>query len=229
MENVDQPYGFLKSEDSRVHFAGLDLALKAGRHIQNYAPDTQLYAYCEDNYEELQGYYANLFLLDFCKGYYALDAYYYLQLREEERSKIPSSMIQVMDSVDVILGILLLNFAEEKFLELSKLFTLEDLWKMLWAPEHKEHMQRLFNKGGDESFNNHDSDRLKARLSRSLARMENQGWIRSMDKAEVKRYEVMPSLGRLEAFFGKEIGGVDGVPVNAEETTALNSAEDLEQ
>lgn len=227
MENVDQPYGFLSSEDSRGQFAGLDHALKAGRHIQNYAPDTQLYAYCEGNYEALQGYYASLFQLDLCKGYYALDAYYYLQLREEERSKIPSAMIQVLDSVDVILGILLLNFSEEKFLEPSKAFVLEDVLGMLWAPDRKEHVMRLFTKGADESYNHRDDERQKKMLRSSLSRMESLGWIRTIEKGDVRRYEVMPSLARLETLYGREIGGMDEEPVKTEETRSLNTSEDL--
>lgn len=208
MEDANRPFAFLDTEESRRHFAALDIALKSGRHIQNYAPDDQLFGYCEQEYEPLQRYYSELFKMDLRRGFQP-EHYYYLQFREEERGRIPSTMVQKLDSLDVILGVLLLKYSEEKFLELNKVFTLEEVLEMLWAPENKDHVQRLFAKGADESYNSRDDERLNRRIKTSLGTLEELGWVRIVDKGDAKRYEVMPSLSRLSELYGNEIGGTE--------------------
>ncbi len=205
MEHDDHPFGFLATEDSRTYFAKLDIALKSGRHIQNYEPDVSLYGYLETYYAELQNYYETLFQLELGKGSQDHDDYYYLSLREDERGKIPSGMLQEIEGADIILGLLLLKYYHEKYLEIEKILTFDSFLDLLFEPEWKDDFLRLFTKGTEENYNSRDNKKLQSRLRATLGRFEKLGWIRTVEAEESESFVLMPSLGRLETMYGNDI------------------------
>jgi chromosome condensin MukBEF MukE localization factor len=205
MEHEDHPFDFLEAEDSRNYFAKLDIALKSGRHIQNYEPDVLLFGYCETYSVELQRYYDTLFQLELGKGNLDLDDYYYLQLKEDQRSRIPSGLQQEMEGSDIILGLVLVNYYHVKYLESEKVLSFEAFLDLLFEQERKDDFLRLFTKTEGDNYNSRSDEKLRSKLKATLGRFEKLGWIRTVEKGEADSFMLMPSIDRLGRMYGREI------------------------
>src|SRR5258708_5548390 len=144
MENENANYPFLNSEQAKKYFADADIALKQGRHIQDFGTDIRLFSFVDEFYEKgLEEYYKQFFGMNLVSDKSDNGKFYYLDFPEDGKGKFgKENRSKELEDDKVIFAILFLNLYKEKFFE-QKEFHWQDLEQTFKEGEHKELWQNI--------------------------------------------------------------------------------------
>src|SRR5689334_20236776 len=88
MENDNSNYFFLNSDRAKRYFADADIALKQGRHLQDYGNDSRLFSFVDEYYEKgLKEYYQQLFQMNLVREKNDNQSFYYLDFPDDGKGK----------------------------------------------------------------------------------------------------------------------------------------------
>ncbi len=207
MENENYSLQFLANEASGKYFADCDFALRAGRHIQNYASDAKLWDYINDHYEQLCLYYEHLFAVYLRRESNERDIYFFIELQQDGSGKFVGDRHRIMDDRHVIIAVLLLNIYKERFFE-SKEVKWQQIEQVIDESEHKELWQKVLYGEIKRNYTPNEKEEMKRRFERSLSLFERFGWIHWVDY-EATQFEIMPSIDRIARLYANEIANVE--------------------
>ena len=211
MENANTEYQFLNSENAIRYFADADIALKQGRHIQNYGNETNIFYFIDEYFEKgLEDYYANLWGMNLTKDSYDNERFYYLDFPEGSRAKFgKDNRYKELEGEKVIFAILLLNLYNEKFFE-EKEFSWQELEQIFKESENKTLWKKLLFGKDKEGYTPTEERTIKDKVRRILGDFEKLGWI-IIENEEEMQFKILPSIARIHKLYADVINNVETI------------------
>jgi chromosome condensin MukBEF MukE localization factor len=211
MENANTEYQFLNSEDAMKYFADADIALKQGRHIQNYGNDTQIFYFIDEYFDKgLEDYYSNFWWMNLVRDSNDNERFYYLDFPEGSRAKFgKENRFKELEGDKVIFAILLLNLYNEKFFEEKKI-SWQELEQIVKESENKSFWKKLLFGKDKENYTPTEEQNVKDKVRRILGDFEKLGWIVMQDEDEMK-FEVLPSIARISRLYADVINNIESI------------------
>jgi chromosome condensin MukBEF MukE localization factor len=211
MEDENANYPFLNTDRATKHFADADIALKQGRHLQDYGVDSRLFSFVDDSYERgLKEYYQQFFQMNLVRDTNDNQKFYYLDFPEDGKGKFgKENRSKELEADKVIFAILLLNIFKDKFFE-HKEMEWNEFEQIFKESEHKELWQKLLFGKLKNSYTPNEEQNVKDKVKSILKDFEKLGWVEIKNIEEVK-FEIMPSIERISRLYRDVISQVDSL------------------
>jgi hypothetical protein len=212
MENENTKYSFLNSDEAKKCFADVDVALKQGRHIQNYGNDTQLFGFVDDYYSDgLADYYKDFWGVNFVQGSSDNEKFYYLDFSEGSKGKFgKENRYKELEDKKVIFAILLLNLYKEKFFE-EKQVEWKELEQIFKESENKSLWKKLLFGKDKENYTPNEEQKIKDDITSIVKDFEKLGWVFVFPDTENLKFEVLPSIERISRLYADVIENVESI------------------
>ena len=217
MENENADYPFLNSSSAKKNFADTDIALKQGRHIQDYGNDNKMFSFIDEYYESgLKEYYSTFFQMNLVRDSSDNQRFYYLDFPDEGKGKMGrDNRSKELEADKVIFGILLLNIFKDKFFEYKEM-EWSELNSIFKEGEHKELWQKLLFGKQKPNYTPKEEQEVKDKVRSILKDFEKLGWVEIKNSEELT-IEIMPSIERIGRLYQNEIQSVDQLEFNKNE------------
>lgn len=217
MENENADYTFLNSTSAKKNFADTDIALKQGRHIQDYGNDSKLFSFIDEYYEYgLKEYYSTFFQMNLVRDSSDNQKFYYLDFPDDGKGKLGrDNRSKELEADKVIFAILLLNIFKDKFFE-HKEMEWSELHKIFKEGDHKELWQKLLFGKFKSNYTPKEEQDVKDKVKSILRDFEKLGWVEIKSNEELT-IEIMPSIERIGRLYQNEIQNVDQLEFNKNE------------
>ena len=209
MENASYP--FLNSEQATKYFADADIALKQGRHIQDFGTDIRLFSFIDEFYEKgLEDYYKQFFGMNLVSDKSDNGKFSYLDFPDDGKGKFgKENRSKELEDDKVIFAILFLNLYKERFFE-QKEFTWQDLEQIFKEGEHKELWQKILFTKVKQNYTPREEQDVKDKVKKILSDFEKLGWIVFKNQDEI-HFEVLPSIERISRLYGDVIDNLESI------------------
>lgn len=209
MENANYP--FLNSEQATKYFADADIALKQGRHIQDFGTDIRLFSFIDEFYEKgLEDYYKQFFGMNLVCDKSDNGKFYYLDFPDDGKGKFgKENRSKELEDDKVIFAILFLNLYKERFFE-QKEFTWQELEQIFKEGEHKELWQNILFSKVKQNYTPREEQEVKDKVRRIISDFEKLGWIVFKNQEEI-HFEVLPSIERISRLYGDVIDNIESI------------------
>lgn len=209
MENANYP--FLNSEQATKYFADADIALKQGRHIQDFGTDIRLFSFIDEFYEKgLEDYYKQFFGMNLVCDKSDNGKFYYLDFPDDGKGKFgKENRSKELEDDKVIFAILFLNLYKERFFE-QKEFTWQELEQIFKEGEHKELWQNIFFSKVKQNYTPREEKDVKDKVRKILSDFEKLGWIVFKNQEDI-HFEVLPSIERISRLYGDVIDNLESI------------------
>jgi len=209
MENANSNFPFLNTEQAKRYFADADIALKQGRHIQDYGNDIRIFSFVDEYFEMgLEEYYKQLFGMNLVRASNDNEKFYYLDFPDDGKGKLgKENRSKELEDEKVIFAILFLNFYKEKFFE-QKEFLWQELEQTFKESEHKELWQAILYGKIKQNYTPKEELDVKDKVRKILADFEKLGWITFKNQEEV-HFEILPSIERMSKLYDDVINNVE--------------------
>ncbi|MDR0232106.1 MAG: chromosome partition protein MukE [Dysgonamonadaceae bacterium] len=209
MENANTEYQFLNSDDAIKYFADADIALKQGRHIQNYGNDTQIFYFIDEYFDKgLEEYYAIFWLMKLTKDSNDNERFYYLEPPEGSRAKF-GNRFKELEGEKIIFAILLLNLEKEKYFE-EKEFSWQELEQIFKESENKTLWKKLLFGKDKENYTPTEEQNVKKKVRQILSDFEKLGWI-VMKSEDEMQFDILPSIARIGRLYADVINNIETI------------------
>jgi chromosome condensin MukBEF MukE localization factor len=201
MENVNTNYEFLNSDLAGKYFTDLDIALRQGRHIQDFGSDTRIFSFVEEFYNRgLKDFYKNICQMRLMKASNDTCYYYFLDFPEDGKGKFgKDNRSKELEDDKVIFGILFLNVYKEKFFE-QKEMTWQELDQIFKEGENKDLWQQLLYAKVKPNYTPTEEQSVKDKVKGIIRDFEKLGWVAIKDIESV-HFEILPSIDRLTRLY----------------------------
>ncbi len=211
MENEGQYYQFINTDRAAKYFADADIALKQGKHLQDYGMDSRLFSFVDEYYDKgLKDYYQHLFQMNLVRDKNDNQVFYYLDFPDDGKGKFgKENRSKELEDEKVIFAILLLNIYKGRFFE-HKEIEWTELEQVFKEGEHKELWQKLLFGRVKPSYTINEELSVKDKVKSILKDFEKLGWIEIKGIEEVK-FEIMPSIERISRLYRDVIHNVDSI------------------
>lgn len=211
MENANTNFPFLNSEQATKHFADADIALKQGRHIQDFGTDIRLFSFIDEFYEKgLEDYYKQFFGMNLVCDKSDNGKFYYLDFPEDGKGKFgKENRSKELEDDKVIFAILILNLYKERFFE-QKEFTWQELEQIFKEGEYKELWQNLFFSKVKQNYTPREEQDVKDKVRKILSDFEKLGWIVFKNQEDI-HFEVLPSIERISRLYSDVIDNLESI------------------
>ncbi|MBT1705875.1 chromosome partition protein MukE [Chryseosolibacter indicus] len=209
MENAN--FEFLNSELAAKYFIDADVALRSGRHIQDFGNDQRIFHFIDEHYDNgLKEFYRIFCHMPLIRGMADNDKYYYLDYPDEGKGKLgKDNRSKELEDDKVIFGILLLNIFKDKFFE-EKAVSWQDLELIFKEGENKESWQLLLFGKIKPNYTPSEEQSVKDKVRSILKDFERLGWIYFSNLDEMK-FVIQPGIDRLVTLYGDVINNIDAI------------------
>lgn len=211
MANENSNYSFLNSEQAKKYFADADIALKQGKHLQDFGSDIRLFSFIDEYFDKgLEEYYKQFFGMNLISDKSDNGKFYYLDFPEDGKGKLgKENRSKELEDDKVIFAILLLNLYKERFFE-QKEFHWQDLEQTFKEGEHKELWQNILFGKVKQNYTVREEQDVKDKVRKILTDFERLGWIVFKNQDEVQ-FEILPSIERIGKLYGDVIDNVESI------------------
>jgi chromosome condensin MukBEF MukE localization factor len=211
MENANSNFPFLNTEQAKKYFADADIALKQGRHIQDYGNDIRIFSFVDEYFEKgLEEYYKQFFGMNLVRDSNDNEKFYYLNFPEDSKGKFgKENRSKELEDEKVIFAILFLNLYKEKFFE-QKEFLWQELEQTFKESEHKGLWQTILYGKIKQNYTPKEELDVKDKVRKILTDFEKLGWIIFKNQEEV-HFEILPSIERMSKLYEDVINNVESI------------------
>lgn len=211
MENANSNFPFLNSEQANKYFADADIALKQGRHIQDFGNDTRIFSFIDECFEKgLEDYYKQFFGMNLVCEKSDNGKFYYLEFPEDSKGKFgKENRSKELEDDKVIFAILFLNLYKERFFE-QKEINWQDLEQTFKEGEHKDLWQCILFGKVKPNYTPKEEQDVKEKVRRILNDFEKLGWI-TFNNQEEFMFEILPSIERIGKLYKDVINNVESI------------------
>ena len=222
-------FNFLEKEDTKQHFAKLNIALLQSHHIQQQ--DLKLFRFLQQYFEELECYYQHLYNLKLVVANSDGYDYYYLDFFSDIKSNLPNFICKELSPWETIVGISLLNIYQEKYFDNNKYIHWHDIEKMILETQNSDAYKRLLFNSIRPHYDESEWLKLWKNLRRVLVNFKRMGWIGGkLSPANATLVEIesnfkillYPSIKRLGKLYEKEIRDFENFSKNYYQTKSEN-------
>lgn len=211
-QEITNGYSFLAMRDVQAHFADLNIALLAGRHIQT--GEGYNFTLVSSYPEELKFFYRSLYGLELKEARVENIDYYYLDFPDEGKGKLNSSdRFREMTAWEIIIALMLLNMYYDRFFEQTKTIT--------WSAVQKEitegnlsgsYKKAFFNNNIRDFYSDHEWKVLSDTFKRVLRNFDRWGWVKLLPAEEIDGdlvFVIRESIDRFAKLYQYEISQFD--------------------
>ena len=211
MENANEYYPFLNTEQAKKYFADADITLKQGRHIQDFGSDIRLFSFIDEYFDKgLEYYYKQFFGMNLVRDKSDNGKFYYLDFPDDGKGKFgKENRSKELEDDKVIFGILFLNLYKEKFFE-QKLFHWSELEQAFKEGEHKDLWQNILFGKLKKNYTTKEEQDVKDKVRKILIDFEKLGWIVFKSQEEIQ-FEILPSIERLGKLYEDVIKNLESI------------------
>ncbi len=211
MENANSNFPFLNTEQAKKYFADADIALKQGKHIQDYGSDIRIFSFVDEYFDKgLEDFYKEFFGMNLVRDNSDNGRFYYLDFPEDGKGKLrKENRSKDLEDEKVIFAILFLNLYKEKFFE-QKEFLWQDLEQIFKESEHKELWQAILYGKIKQNYTPKEELDVKDRVRRILYDFEKLGWIVFKNQDEIY-FEILPSIERISTLYKDVINNIESI------------------
>jgi hypothetical protein len=211
MENENKNYSFLNSDEAIKYFADTDIALKQGRHIQNFGNDTYLFVFVDDYFDKgLVDYYKDFWGMNLIRDSSDNERFYYLDFPESSKGKFgKENRYKILEDKKMIFAILFLNLYKEKFFE-EKEIQWRELEQIFKEGENKSLWKKLLFGKDKENYTPKEEQNVKDDITGILKEFEKLGWISINDPENIK-FEILPAIERISRLYTDVIENVESL------------------
>jgi len=211
MENANTNFPFLNAEQAKKYFADADIALKQGKHIQDFGNDIRLFSFIDEYYDKgLEDYYKQFFGMNLVSDKSDSGKFFYLNFPEAGKGKFgKENRSKELEDDKVIFAILFLNLYKEKFFE-QKEFQWQELEQTFKESEHKELWQNILYGKIKQNYTPKEELDVKDKVRKILIDFEKLGWITFKNQEEV-HFEILPSIERMSKLYEDVINNVESI------------------
>ena len=211
MENANTNFPFLNAEQAKKYFADADIALKQGKHIQDFGNDIRLFSFIDEYYDKgLEDYYKQFFGMNLVSDKSDSGKFFYLNFPEDGKGKFgKENRSKELEDDKVIFAILFLNLYKEKFFE-QKEFQWQELEQTFKESEHKELWQNILYGKIKQNYTPKEELDVKDKVRKILIDFEKLGWITFKNQEEV-HFEILPSIERMSKLYEDVINNVESI------------------
>lgn len=211
MENANSSFPFLNTEQAKKYFADADIALKQGRHLQDFGNDIRMFSFVDEYFEKgLEEYYKKFFGMNLVRDSNDNEKFYYLDFPEDGKGRLGrENRSKELEDEKIIFGILLLNLYKEKFFE-QKEFLWQELEQTFKESEHKELWQGILYGKIKPNYTPKEELDVKDKVRKILIDFEKLGWIFFKNQEEI-HFEILPSIERLSKLYEDVINNVESI------------------
>jgi chromosome condensin MukBEF MukE localization factor len=206
-ETVEQrtDYRFLEDERVEKYFADLNIKLLSGRHI--HQDEYNAFSLLEDWYEELSGYYRQLYRLNLARDVYDQSVYYYLDFFSIGKGKISDpSRTRVLTQLQTIVGLMLLDMYYTRYFDNPKTIHWRDILQELEEGEHKSAYQRIFFDAVRPSYTQSEWQSVEGKFNKTIQSFAELGWVnRISGQQEDLAFDIKPAIHRLAKLYEQEL------------------------
>lgn len=213
-ENTEklEKYSFLYEKKSLIVFAKLDYMLRSGIHIQReYPSDANIFRFLneKENFDSLKNYYNDFFHLNLVKEGNEFNQYYFLDVIEDSKSRIPSDFKDYLKSEYIIIGMLFIKMYKlDGNIELE---SVSEFISLLFEEyeEEKSALRKLINDNSSDKGSDFNDLKFEDVIKRSFYKFGDLGWLKWEDENEKNKFKMMPSFERLRMAYQPQIDTID--------------------
>lgn len=211
MENPNTEYQFLDSEEAMKYFADTDIALKQGRHVQNFGNDTQMFYFIDEYFDKgLEDYYEIFWMMKLVKDSNDNERFYYLDFPDGSRAKFgKENRFKELEGEKIIFAILLLNLYNEKFFEVKEI-SWQELEQIFKESENKALWKKLLFGKDKENYTPTEELNVKKKVRQILSDFEKLGWIVMKNEDEIQ-FDILPSIARIGRLYADVINNIETI------------------
>lgn len=196
---------FLSDPEAKDIFAGLDYALKNGRHIQYWQKQEDLFRFIEKNYASLKQYYLDFFSMSLEASGESINKYYYLDLLPDSRGGFSAEKRHSLPNEYVIVGFMLYKIVYvDGYLELNSLAALQKKIRQDYE-DIKPDIYRALAKAKKVNATEMDDQKVDDVIEKALKEFSKVGWI----EWDGEVFNILPSFQRLPKIYGDYINNPD--------------------
>lgn len=207
-----EKYSFLYEKKSKAVFAKLDYMLRSGTHIQREYPyDANIFRFLNENenFESLKNYYTDFFNLNLVKEGNEFNQYFFLDVNEDSKSKVPSDFKDYLKSEYIIIGMLFIKMYKlDGNVELE---SVSEFISLLFEEyeEEKGSLRKLINDNSSDKGSDFNDLKFEEVIKRSFYKFGDLGWLKWEDENEKNKFKMMPSFERLRKAYQPQIDTID--------------------
>ena len=211
-------YSFLENDKVRQHFANINIELLRGRHIQR--EDFYQFQVLDDYEDDFRHFFLELYQLNLIKRTMDGETYFYLDFFEDTKGKLSSvERHRELTPTQMIIGIVLLRMYYDKYFEVKKTISWENIEHEILEGEYAIHYQRIFFGEARGQFTDPEWDELKRKIKKVVMSFDKLGWLKvDSENNQELLFDLKPAIHRLAELFKSEIENFDEFAAKAKET-----------
>ena len=139
------------------------------------------------------------------------EIFYYLDFPDEGKGKLyQSDRFKELTEQQTIMGVILMNMYYERYFNISKIVTWDELKKAILDGEFSNYYKRLFLGEVRNDYTDPEWDNLRKRIKKLVSSFETLGWVRKVSGEESElNFELRPSINRFVKLYNHEIEHFD--------------------
>jgi chromosome condensin MukBEF MukE localization factor len=198
-------YRFLEDERVEKYFSDLNIKLLSGRHI--HQDEYNIFSLLEDWYDELSGYYRQLYRLNLVRDVYDQSVYYYLDFFSIGKGKMSDpSRTKVLTQLQTIVGLMLLDMYYARYFDSPKTIHWQDIQQELEEGEHKSAYQRIFFDTVRPSYTKSEWQSVEGKFNKTIQSFAELGWVNKISgQQEDLAFDIKPTIHRLAKMYEQEL------------------------
>ena len=189
-------FSFFEDGLIKEHFGILNLELLRGAHIQN--DSIYFFKVLNEYRDELTNFYSTFYDLKLTRNMFEGEVFYYLDFPDSKNSLKHSRRLTEFQT---LIGLTLLKMYYDKYFELSKIITLDQIKYELFHGGNSSHYKTLLLKDVRENYSENEESKLWSHINRTLSELEKLGWVK---KTADKTYLIKASISRLQNLYKEE-------------------------
>lgn len=205
-------FAFLNHREVHAHFADLNIALLAGRHIQT--GEGYHFTLVNNYSDEFRFFYRSLYGLELKQARTEQIDYYYLDFPEEGKGRLNNTnRFREMTTWEILFALMLLNMYYDRFFEQTKIIS----WALVRTEIEESELSPLykkafFNDSTRENFTDPEWKSLLDNFKRVLRNLDRWGWVKILPQDETDgelTFLIRESIDRFGKIYQYEISDFD--------------------
>ena len=202
--NKEIDFNFLSEEASQNYFADLNIELLKGAHIQK--DSYYLYSLLQEKEGELRSYYNSLYGLELVRDRYNNETFFYLDFLDGKGKLSRQDRHRELSALNIITGILLVKMYYDKYFELQKIVTWEDLEHHIMESEYSDGLKKIFFEEVREFYSDTEWESVRKRILKCIREFETVGWVTKIPSNEHEiHFQLKESISRFAKLYEKEL------------------------
>jgi hypothetical protein len=203
-------YQFLTDSAVQRHFSDLNIELLRGVHIT--LQSRPLFDLLDQWYDELAGFYLDLYGLNLEKRNHEGCTFYYLEFPPAGKGRLSyGGLYKELEDKQVIVGFVLSSLYLSKYFYVDKKFQWEDIRHEIEYGENKDAYQQLFFKEIRPEYSDKEWENTRKEFNAVVNFFGRMGLLEKDPDAEDMQFTILPTIYHFIEMYNNEIQNIDKI------------------